>query len=227
MRSLQVFDPPMCCSTGVCGPEVDPTLVQFAADLDSLQDDGVKIERFSLSQNPNQFATTPAVLTLLKTKGADALPAILADGRLVHSGSYPDIRALRAMVAALPENAAPPSSIDRAYAALDGGRAVFLVHGDDGEFIKPFRAVAVNPAFCESVVLLELSNDREPDAALMQEAGLAAGEVAAVLIAPPGRVIAHWRGTADEGEVLIRALQASQPSSCCSPGGSSSGSCCS
>jgi hypothetical protein len=29
---LDVFDPAMCCSTGVCGPEVDPQLVQFAAD---------------------------------------------------------------------------------------------------------------------------------------------------------------------------------------------------
>jgi hypothetical protein len=223
MRLIQVFEPPMCCSTGVCGPEVDPTLVQFAADIDSLRNDGVKIERFNLSQNPNQFATTPAVLTLLKTKGADALPAILADGRLVHSGSYPDSGALRAMVAALPRDAAPPSSIDRAYAALDSGHAVFLVHGGDSEFVKPFRAVAANPAFCDSVVLLELSTDKEPDRALMQEAGLAAGEVAAVLIAPPGRVIAHWRDAADETDVLIRALQASQPSSCCSPASS----CCS
>jgi hypothetical protein len=24
MPKVQVFDPPMCCSTGVCGPEVDP-----------------------------------------------------------------------------------------------------------------------------------------------------------------------------------------------------------
>ena len=223
MRLVQVFDPPMCCSTGVCGPEVDPTLVQFAADLGSLRNEGVKIERFNLSQNPNQFATTPAVLTLIKTKGADALPAILADGQLVHSGSYPDTTALRAMVSALPKDAAPPTSIDRAYAALDGGRAVFLIHGGDREFLKPFRAVVANPTFCDSVVLLELSKDKEPDRALMEEAGLGAGEASAVLIAPPGRVIAHWRGTADEGEVLIRVLQASQPSSCCSPGRS----CCS
>ena len=31
MTHLQVFDPPMCCSTGVCGPQVDPELPRFAA----------------------------------------------------------------------------------------------------------------------------------------------------------------------------------------------------
>jgi len=31
---IQVLDPPRCCSTGVCGPNVDPELVRFAADLD-------------------------------------------------------------------------------------------------------------------------------------------------------------------------------------------------
>jgi hypothetical protein len=29
MAKMQVFDPAMCCSTGVCGPSVDPTLRAF------------------------------------------------------------------------------------------------------------------------------------------------------------------------------------------------------
>ncbi|HLN58248.1 MAG TPA: arsenite efflux transporter metallochaperone ArsD, partial [Thermoanaerobaculia bacterium] len=107
MRLVQVFEPPMCCSTGVCGPEVDPALVQFASDLESLRASGVRVERFSLSQSPNQFATTPAVLALLREHGAGALPAILADGRLVHEGSYPDAAKLKAIVNALPPDAAP------------------------------------------------------------------------------------------------------------------------
>jgi hypothetical protein len=52
MRLIQVFEPPMCCSTDVCGPEVDPILVQFAADLDALGSSEVKVERFNLSQSP-------------------------------------------------------------------------------------------------------------------------------------------------------------------------------
>jgi hypothetical protein len=34
MTTVTVYDPPMCCSTGVCGLQVDPKLAQFAGDLD-------------------------------------------------------------------------------------------------------------------------------------------------------------------------------------------------
>jgi hypothetical protein len=102
MRVLQVFEPPMCCPTGVCGPEVDPALVQFVGDLESLRASGVRVERFNLSQSPDQFATTPAILALLREHGANGLPAILADGRLVHQGSYPDAAKLKAIANALP-----------------------------------------------------------------------------------------------------------------------------
>lgn len=32
--SIEIFEPALCCSTGVCGPEVDESLVRFAADVD-------------------------------------------------------------------------------------------------------------------------------------------------------------------------------------------------
>ncbi|XXU25156.1 arsenic metallochaperone ArsD family protein [Sorangium sp. So ce887] len=59
--TLRVFDPAMCCSTGVCGPSVDPELARFAADVDWLQKQGVTVERYNLSQQPSAFAGTPAV----------------------------------------------------------------------------------------------------------------------------------------------------------------------
>jgi hypothetical protein len=31
MPHLDVFDPPLCCPAGVCGPRVDPVLPRFAA----------------------------------------------------------------------------------------------------------------------------------------------------------------------------------------------------
>ena len=55
MVVLQVFDPPMCCSTGVCGPKVNPALPRFAADLNWLKSQGVHVERFNLAQNPDAF----------------------------------------------------------------------------------------------------------------------------------------------------------------------------
>jgi hypothetical protein len=38
---LEVFDPPLCCPTGVCGPSVDPDLVRFSADLAWLSEQGL------------------------------------------------------------------------------------------------------------------------------------------------------------------------------------------
>lgn len=34
MKTIQIFDPALCCSSGVCGPETDPALVAFAADFE-------------------------------------------------------------------------------------------------------------------------------------------------------------------------------------------------
>lgn len=45
MSAIRIFDPATCCSTGVCGPSVDPRIVRFAADLDWLRTQGVSIDR--------------------------------------------------------------------------------------------------------------------------------------------------------------------------------------
>ena len=64
-QTLQVFDPAMCCSTGVCGPDVDPKLVQFAADLDWLKTQAVIVQRYNLSQDPGAFVQNPIVKSAL------------------------------------------------------------------------------------------------------------------------------------------------------------------
>lgn len=86
---IQVFDPPMCCSTGACGPSVDPELVRFAADLDWLSHKGVHVERNNLAQQAKAFTSTPAVIELLKKEGNDCLPLTLADDKVVCQGRYP------------------------------------------------------------------------------------------------------------------------------------------
>ena len=87
--TIQVFDKPMCCSTGICGPQVDQTLVRFAGDLDWLRRTGVGVERFNLSQQPREFAQQPDVRAALQTKGIDALPIVRVEGRIVCQGTYP------------------------------------------------------------------------------------------------------------------------------------------
>jgi AhpD family alkylhydroperoxidase len=87
MSKVQVFDPPMCCSTGVCGPEVDPALVRFASDLEWLKEKGVEVERFNLSQEPAKFVAHTAVTEAMRGRD-DALPLVLLDGKIVSQGTY-------------------------------------------------------------------------------------------------------------------------------------------
>jgi arsenite methyltransferase len=96
---LEVFDPAMCCSTGVCGPDVDPKLVRFAGDLKWLQEQGVEVKRFNLAQNPGAFVANESAQAALNQKGEAALPLLLVEGQVLASGDYPErdrlIKALR------------------------------------------------------------------------------------------------------------------------------------
>ena len=89
MKTIEVFDPAMCCSTGVCGPSVDPALVRFGADLDWLAGQGASVERFNLAQQPGAFAERDLVSAALREKGEQCLPLVLADGQVVSEGGYP------------------------------------------------------------------------------------------------------------------------------------------
>lgn len=89
MKTIQIFDPAMCCETGVCGPSVDPHLAQFAADLEWLRAQGFRVERYNLAAQPGMFAATPAVKDALHADGPACLPMILCDGELVSKGKYP------------------------------------------------------------------------------------------------------------------------------------------
>jgi len=89
MAKIEVYDPAMCCPTGVCGPVVDPVLACFAADLDWLKAQGVTVERFNLAQQPGMFAKSEIVKHALSENGTDCLPLILVDGRIVSRGAYP------------------------------------------------------------------------------------------------------------------------------------------
>ena len=86
-KKLDVYDPAMCCSTGVCGPEVDPVLVAFAADLQWVAQQGIEVARHNLGQEPRAFAANPAVLQELNA-GMERLPIIAVDGRIVSTGLY-------------------------------------------------------------------------------------------------------------------------------------------
>ena len=90
MKSIQVFDPALCCSTGVCGVDVDQALVTFAADMDWARKGGARINRFNLAQQPSAFAENATVRAFLERSGHEALPLVLVDGEVALAGRYPN-----------------------------------------------------------------------------------------------------------------------------------------
>lgn len=90
MKTINVYDPPMCCSTGVCGTDINPDLANFAAMLSQLVDRGVMVERFNLGQRPMAFVENATVKSLLENEGADILPLVFLDNEILFKGRYPN-----------------------------------------------------------------------------------------------------------------------------------------
>jgi hypothetical protein len=102
MTHIDVFDPPMCCSTGVCGPQVDPLLSAFAADVEWLTTQGVQVARYNLAQDPQAFVAHPVVADLLRRQGDACLPVVLVNGEVAETGSYPRRDALARLAGLTP-----------------------------------------------------------------------------------------------------------------------------
>ncbi|TVQ12052.1 MAG: arsenical resistance operon transcriptional repressor ArsD [Balneolaceae bacterium] len=95
---VEVYDPAMCCSTGVCGTEVDDALVDFANDVKWLKSQGVDVIRYNLGQEPEAFKQQSLVLSRLQAEGSECLPLILINGDVVAEGGYPDRKQLITML---------------------------------------------------------------------------------------------------------------------------------
>lgn len=89
MAKMVIYDPAMCCSTGVCGPSIDPELLRVSTVLDSLEKNGIKVERYNLTSNPQAFVDNKEVNEMLNKDGVDILPITMLDGKVVKTGSYP------------------------------------------------------------------------------------------------------------------------------------------
>ena len=87
--TIRVFEPALCCNTGVCGTDVDENLVAFTADLQFLKDNSVDIERHNMANDPMAFVDNATAKAFIETAGSDGLPLTLVDGVTVKTGSYP------------------------------------------------------------------------------------------------------------------------------------------
>ena len=79
MSTIEVYEPAMCCSTGVCGTDVAQELVTFSADL----------ARFNRAGEPAVFAANEAVRQFLQVAGSEGLPLVMVDGVTAMTGRYP------------------------------------------------------------------------------------------------------------------------------------------
>jgi hypothetical protein len=88
---VEIFDPPMCCSTGLCGPTIDQTLLDVNEMVLQLEKEGIKIVRYQMTTHPGAFINNPAVMRLVREKQMDALPITVVHGNVIKFGSYPTL----------------------------------------------------------------------------------------------------------------------------------------
>ena len=88
-KKIVLYDPPMCCSSGVCGPNPDKTLIEFQEIFTKLKKSGTDIERYVITQSPEKFKENPEVIKLIQQQQLKVLPVTTVDDVVVKTGSYP------------------------------------------------------------------------------------------------------------------------------------------
>ncbi len=86
---IAIYDPAMCCSSGLCGPALDPALIKVNDAIIALKKQGVEVERYNLAQQPKVYMDNKAVAELLHKNGKKVLPIVFVNGEVFKSGEYP------------------------------------------------------------------------------------------------------------------------------------------
>ena len=117
MKTIKIYEKPMCCSTGVCGPQVDTVLLRFASDIEWLRSQGYPVARYNLAHQPQAFLDNPEVQRAIKEQGTEVLPLVLIDDRLVSTMGYPSREALSALLNNATANVLPLQTVNDSHAA--------------------------------------------------------------------------------------------------------------
>ena len=96
---VELFDPPMCCPTGLCGPALDQTLLDVNDMVLSLQRENLRVERYQMTSNPNAFLGNAEVMKLVREKQMEALPIVVVRGKILKTGAYPSLGEVHAALA--------------------------------------------------------------------------------------------------------------------------------
>ena len=92
---VELFDPPMCCPTGLCGPTLDQTLLDLNEMLLALQSEGISVQRYQMASSPQAFLNNPEVMSLVREKQMEALPITTVYGKVIKAGGYPTLAEIK------------------------------------------------------------------------------------------------------------------------------------
>ena len=86
---IEIYDPPMCCPSGICGPEVDDKLMEVNDMVLKLKEKGLEVNRYLINQQPDEFMNQEQIKDLLEEKGVDILPITVVEGEVIKKEDYP------------------------------------------------------------------------------------------------------------------------------------------
>lgn len=92
---IELFDPPMCCPTGLCGPSLDQTLLNVSEMIMAVQAEGTTVERYQMTSHPQKFMQNNDVMRLVREQQMAALPITAVHGQVIKTGAYPTLEELR------------------------------------------------------------------------------------------------------------------------------------
>lgn len=93
---VELYDPPMCCPTGLCGPELDQTLLDVSEMILTLQAEGFPVERYQMTSHPQKFINNDEVMRLVREKEMAALPITCVHRNVIKVGDYPTLAEVKA-----------------------------------------------------------------------------------------------------------------------------------
>ena len=139
MAHIEIFEPGLCCGTGICGVDVDQALVTFSADHDYTRANGGDVARFNLAQEPLAFVENEVARQFLHTVGQEGLPVTLVGGATVLTGRYPTRAELTSWTGA-------PAADTAAEAVSDSGAASHLAAVQPEGSVQLLAMASATPA---------------------------------------------------------------------------------
>ncbi len=89
MKKMKIFEPAMCCETGLCGVGVNPELLRISTVLNTLKSNGIAVDRYNLNNAPMEFVNDKVINAYINAHGPEGLPVVTVDDEIVITGRYP------------------------------------------------------------------------------------------------------------------------------------------